>query len=236
MGEEETVRADQEEERRVILQFAARQDLMPMRGSKNRGGAVFVFISHQAHVTHPVMHPAIQTEHVSVFRRGPGSLQAGPLGAGLRSDRGWDLRTYPQDAGTLEGTSSISASQKTPPPARRTIPPAQSTLGAHTYEMRLHVNNLQLFTGLNRAILKAQSKRRLQLICLPSRRRFLENKYYHGNKMLVTLRSICKLLWAFDVCSWSWLIFRMCVCFFFKHTFSSNLVFYCTAAESGNSK
>lgn len=90
MGEEETVGADQEKKSRLTLQFAARQDLVPTRGSKNRGGggSVWVYQPSSPCYTSSDALSHSKTEHASVFRQGPGSSQVGSLGAGLRSDHG----------------------------------------------------------------------------------------------------------------------------------------------------
>lgn len=114
VGEEEAVGADQEKKSRLILQFAARQDLVPTRGSKNRvGGGGWVYQPSSPCYTSSDSLSHSKTEHVSVFRQGPGSSQVGSHWCWPKIRprmRLADLSTgY---CGTLEGTSSISASQR----------------------------------------------------------------------------------------------------------------------------
>lgn len=167
---ETQVGADQEKKSRLILQFAARQDLVPTRGSKN-GGRGGLFGVYQPSSPCYTSSDALSHSNKSMYLCSAKVLAARRLDRSvlaLRSDHGWDLRTYTTGYWDPGRDKLYQCIPETLQPARHTITPAQSTLGAHTYEMRLHVNNLQLFTARNKAISKARNS----FIC-PADVRFL---------------------------------------------------------------
>lgn len=146
--------ADQEENRKLTLQFASRQDLVPMTGSK---GGVWVYqLSRPCYTSSDTL----SHSNKALICILPRSWQL----AGWIASRWPQIRLWMRPAYLSTGCWDPPRNRlyqcipETPQPARPTITPAQSTLGTHTYDMRLHVHNFQLFTAQNKAILKAQSK------------------------------------------------------------------------------
>lgn len=142
------------EERKLTLQFASRQNLMPVRGSK-RG----VWVNQLSRPCN-TSSDALSHWNKALICILPRSWQlAGWIASCWPQIRLWMRPAYLSTGYWDPRRNKLyQCIPETPQPARAAITPAQSTLGTHTDDMRLQMHNLQLFTAQNEAILKEQSK------------------------------------------------------------------------------
>lgn len=144
------------------LQFASRQDLVPMKGWKE---GVWVYQLSRPRYTSS---DALGHSNKAFICILPRSWQlAGWMASCWRQIRLWMRPAYLSTGYWDPPRNKLyQCVPETPQPARPTITPGQSTLGTHTYNTRLHVHNLQLFTQ-NKALLRGKSKELVTY--LPSR-------------------------------------------------------------------